>query len=223
MKTKLPKIFVMLTVLGMVIPHAALAQIQINTNSETSAEYELQGETDTTESNANGSIIADTNVSAGVDANSDTESNTDSEGELRLGTSTMTSADVNTEADLQMFVQDWETNNSAIADVDVQTQEGETVILVRHNHDARLFGFMPVTIESETEVHTTSNGEVRTDVRFPWWISLTSRNDINETELESKINARVQAYAQVTPTSQVHAQVIEGIHSEMTSSTQIGA
>ncbi len=98
-----------------------------------------------------------------------------------VGSSSVTPANVKTQADLSGFVAAQMKNDANISAVEAASES----VAVTYKQRAKLFGFIPITLDATATV----NADGRTKVSYPWYAFLAVTN---KTDLESKIEAQAK-------------------------------
>jgi hypothetical protein len=174
-------------------------------------------------------VSTDVRVEAEADAqigttsttsNTGSETRTESSSNLNLnasGVAITSVAQVNSEADLEVFAQNLAVENENVEEVKTEmTAEGESQIEVTYRHSGRLLGMMPVTFKSVTLV-TTVNNTVEAKTRLPWWtFMVTNKNEV-EAEIESRIkdNATIMTSAEMEASASARAEIIRAVVAEL--------
>lgn len=101
---------------------------------------------------------------------------------------------------INLVVAEAESQHEEISSVNVGTDGS---IEVKYRHQAKLFGFVPVTVISRTAVFAESDGSVVVDTRLPWWAFLVR----GASQIESEIEASVSAHSAVKAQSETRTAV----------------
>jgi hypothetical protein len=150
-----------------------------------------------------------------IEGSMQSDSNTSSE--VDSSTDIMSSAQVNSQADLDLFVKNIKTQEKDVSKVDIDSSENKSDVKVVYNHKAKLFGFIPVTIKSTTEVGANDNSEVEVSSRLSWWSFMVTKQNYAKDNLEAKIksNSVIKANAKVDASASEKAKVTEAVISEI--------
>lgn len=207
------------------VPVLTFAEVTINSEATGSLDSNL-------EVNASGTdaileIGTNTETSTTMGEN-ETAADTDTEGSLSLrlnadGLAITSAADVNTEADLEVFAYNMAATEKTIDEANAEvTAEGQSRVEVVYKHYGELFGLMPVVIKSTTVV-TTGNGEVEVESDLPWWSFMATKKNHAASEIESRIqdNATVMMSAEMEASAAVQAEIIEAVVAELDAHTSL--
>lgn len=125
------------------------------------------------------------------------------------GLTISTPAEVQTNADLQVFAKNIPVLDSQVTSATV----GSSTIMVSSKHRAYLAGFIPVTITTTTTVGPDVSGGAKVHTSFPWWNFLVSGDGSVDSSVNSKLqsNTSVQAVMQGTATVTQKAAAIQSI------------
>lgn len=197
-----------------IVGSAMIANVDANANIDTSV-------------NTNSGI----NLGTGVDGNvevylndsvdADTQTESDSSVLLRInssGIAVTSSAQVSSEADLEVFSSNISVRDDDVARVKIESDNSnELEVKVVYKHKGRLLGFVPVTIKSTTVVEAKADAEAEVRSRMSWWGFLVAKKNYAKADLESRIknNATVQANANVNASAAAKAQIAEAVIAEV--------
>ena len=159
-------------------------------------------------------VDGETNVETGLEGGAESESSVDVElGTDSLGGTISSSAQVATDADLEIFSANVATQNENVARVDIVADEVKVV----YRHKGRLFGFIPVTVKSTTSVEFQADAEAEINSRLSWWSFMVAGKNYSRTEVESRIenNATIMANAQADTSASARASVAEAMIAEL--------
>ncbi len=182
------------------------------------------------------SIKSNTDVNAGVeiDIGNDSEnegrveSNSDSNTSLKVnssGVAIISSAQVSSESDLDIFSANVSAKDKEVAKVDINSKNGESEVKVVYRHKGKFLGFIPVTVKSTIVVEAKAGAEAEIHSKLSWWSFLVVKKNYAKAELESRIknNATVKANARVNASAQAKAQVAEAVIAEVTAHANVQA
>lgn len=199
----------------------ALTFAQVNINSE--ANGTLGTDIDLTATGSNSVLEVETKATSTATSSTDDElSETTNRGTLSLrlnadGVAITSAAEVNTDADLEVFAHNIAATEETVDETHAETTaEGESRVEVVYKHYGELFGIMPVAIKSTTVV-TTGDGEVEVRSNLPWWSFLATKKNHAANEIESRIkdNATVMMSAEMEANAAVQAEIIEAVVAEL--------
>ena len=161
---------------------------------------------------------------AGTYSNTNSEAETQSESNTSLkvnasGVTVVSSTQVNSDADLEIFSLNITTKSNGMAKVKISSEdEQESRIVVLYKHRGKLFGFIPVAIRSTTEVMAKGNEDnIEVDSRLSWWGFLVAGENYDEAELESQIksNAVIIANVKADASASAKARAAEAVIAEV--------
>jgi|AntAceMinimDraft_13_1070369.scaffolds.fasta_scaffold13573_2 hypothetical protein len=229
-----------------IVPAIAVAQLELDIDSTTKIPASLSAETNTVIQNKDNEEIfldAVVDVNSEVLLGDDTEGNTkiesfsqiDSEekSENSLGNSLelsinnsgiaiTSSTQVESDTDLKVFTDSIITENKDIERAEINSyinvnNQKVSDISVRYKHKAKLFGFIPVNIISQTTLRAEGNKAANVDVSTSWWSFLTTKRTVSSTELKSRIesNSQIINNASVDASTRVKAMIIENMITEI--------
>ncbi len=165
----LRKILTALTVVALVLPAGASLAAEAN-DTRGSAALEVQGTGGGATIDLDASVSGDAATGTEAEDTSDTnETNAGTDGSLRvnaLGIPVLTSAQVTTDADLELFRENMRLEDKNVAAVNLDSEEEVTV---EYWHKGHLLGLFPVSIKSTTSVMEGSDGRATVQTRMPWW------------------------------------------------------
>lgn len=202
----------------MELDSAVEADVDANTSVDTSTE---------TDSKINSDASTDTNVELDLggdveeDDSNDVETKTESDTDTSLkvnssGVAVISSAQVNSESDLEVFSANVKAKDKKVAKVDIESEDdGESEIKVIYRHNGKFLGFIPVTVKSTTIVEAEAEAEVKS--RLSWWSFLVADENYSKAELESRVknNPMVRANARANASAQAKAQIAEAVLAEV--------
>lgn len=134
------------------------------------------------------------------------------------GIAVMSSTQVDSQADLEVFSSNVSAKNKAVARVEIRSENTEDAkVEVVYKHKGRFLWFIPVTITSTTVVQARDNGEADVNSRLSWWSFLVAGEDYDKATLESSIrnSATVRANASVDASAQAKARIAEAVITEL--------
>ncbi|PIR83630.1 hypothetical protein COU18_03025 [Candidatus Kaiserbacteria bacterium CG10_big_fil_rev_8_21_14_0_10_51_14] len=174
------------------------AGVDINVDVGVGATTSGGGSQDGTTSTS-GNASSNVNGNASVDANALLITRVD----IDTGTVKATSAapaSVETRADLSGYVAAQMQSDANIASVETASDN----VAVTYKQYARLFGFIPVTLDATATVQ--ADGSVK--VSYPWYafLAVTNKADL-ETKLEQRVDAALSANAQLEASANASAEV----------------
>jgi hypothetical protein len=192
----------------------------IGTDSGINTATDLQ-----TDLNVDTNVEADTDVILEeniFDENTEKDSNSDSSFSLKVnssGVAVLSSSQVNTESDLDVFSSNVSTKEKEVANINIHSkQEGESEVKVVYRHKGKLLGFIPVAINSTTIVGTKTDAEeAKVRSKLSWWSFLVTNENYVKSEVESRIknNDTIKTNARVDSSAQAKAQIAEVVIAEM--------
>ena len=104
--------------------------------------------------------------------------------------------------------------NGNVRAVDI---DADGTVDVAYVHKGWLFGFIPVSITSQTSINAAAAGSERVMVKLPWWKAFVSGLAGLEVDAEQSIDAdaTIQANAKVDANAEAHARLVEAIVSSL--------
>lgn len=202
---------------------APLAQAQalnVNGSLDTSVSSDINLDGNSTTTTSTTTTVTETTIDIGTEA--DTNVSTEVSSDLRAnsqGIVITSSSQVESENDLEVFRSNITTQNEAVADVEINTDEDEqqSEIKVVYRHGGYLFGFIPVTVKSVTTVETNASGELEVYTRKSWYSFLVANENYSGAEIESKIknNQTIKVNSKVERSAQARAKIAEAIVTEL--------
>lgn len=227
-----PSTIVMLLLALALFPALASAQIQVQTSATGSvgAEVDASEESEATSSEALIEINEETEADAETDGEA-TDTSTDMTGEADLmlnanGLAISVAAEVSSEEDLEVYQNNVAVSSEAVASVRFSEQsEDETRVEVDYEHSGRLFGIMPVTVNSKNTVTAYADGTVAVEADLPWWSVMVTHINYDESEITSSLqnNPTIMAGAGVELSAQQKAEIAEAIIAELDAYSQLSA
>ena len=176
----------------------------------------------------------DTDIMIEADADAQTTTNsttsndggevsTENNGGLKLnaaGIAVTSVAQVNSEADLQIFADNLAAEDENLKEV--KAIDDESQIEVTYRHSGRLLGMFPMKFNSVTRVNTANN-TVEADTRLPWWSFMVTDKSYMEEEIESRIkdNPTIMTSAEVEANAAVKAEIIRAVVAELNAHSSI--
>ncbi len=97
--------------------------------------------------------------------------------------------------DFDLFVQTVKEGDENVVAADA---DGDDAVEVEYEHEARLFGFIPVTLMSKTSVKTEGGGMPVVKVSLPWWSFLVSGSSELKSSIETSLSANAELSADAT-------------------------
>jgi len=126
--------------------------------------------------------------------------------------SVMSSVDVTSDAKLSLFTESITTANTNVEKVSIGS---DNKITVTYNYKVKLFGFIPVTMRSETVVSSDTEGDVQAVTTLPWWkVLVAGGSDISDdvdAALQSSTSIKNYVAAKADASANVKAQAAEVI------------
>lgn len=145
------------------------ATVQVNTSTgTTSAETETEVEGEASANSEFGDFISN---SAGVYVTA--------------------AAQVQTEEDLDVMVDNLFTAHEHLASVNASKQDR---IMASYRHNGRVLGIFPVLVKSNTVVALNANGQAEATTSMPWWNFFV----LGTGSVSSKVNTTIESNASVT-------------------------
>lgn len=196
--------------IGATVTTTTDAAIETNTNLDTSADVNV-------------GVDAEANVNADAESSNDAEARMDAETKSKLkanasGITILSSAQVNSDTDLEVFTTNVSMTEKAVAKVDVQSRsDTDSAVKVVFRHKGKFLGFIPVTVNSTTVVKARSNAEAEVSSRLPWWSVLVTGENYAKADIENRIknNATIRANMQANASAQAKAAVAEAVIAEL--------
>jgi len=210
---------VLALLLAPAVSHASFA-IEVNADTDVEVETSFEG---------NGSSSAGTrsnsNLDVGVGASESNSARSEATGSLEVntnGTAVTSAVQMQSDVDFDVFRKNIQMSNKAVANIETNVagrglDTAAAHVSVAYKHSGRLFGFIPVTLISNTSVYTSEEGETDVQVRLPWWSAFVVKAHYAQTELETRIqnNATVSANAHADASAQAKAHVAEAMIAEI--------
>ena len=198
------------------IDSAIDANVDASTNVDTSVG---------TDSGVNSNTYVNTGVEIylgdGSQDDRETESNSESNTSLKVnssGVAVVSSAQVSSESDLNIFSANVSAKDKKVAKVDINSgKDGESEVKVVYRNKGKFLGFIPVTIKSTTVVKVKADAEVEVRSKLSWWSFLVANENYTRADIESRIknNTTVKANARVSASAQAKAQITEAVIAEV--------
>lgn len=226
---KMTKNLIIFSLLFFVLPFVSFAQIGVGNEAELGAVVvATTGTGADIEIDVDAGVEVDAGAEAGVRSETEVESETRAE-ERRsqaqskatikansLGVVVTSSAQVNSEEDLEVFANNVSVEVDDVVSVSVSSDNGSRTVVV-YNHKARLFGFIPVSVRSTTEVEAGAEGETEVRTSFPWWSFMARGAGEAKSDIETRIrnNADVRANVGVEASAFARARVAEAVIAEL--------
>lgn len=163
-------------------------------------------------------------LNVNINSNTDANSSNDTQGGMGQNSDSNSSATVNSSADLDLdlFSKQIKESNASIQNVKVSadTEENSDVEIV-FKHRGKLFGFIPVYMQSKNDVETDANGTVQVTSRPAWWSFLVAKTDYNKKDIESRLssNATIKANAKAKANASAKAEIAQAMAAELKAST----
>lgn len=203
----------------------AITFAQVNINSEATGSLDSAIDLNSSSSEAILEIGTDTEASTTVESD---DSKVEAEGDLSLrlnadGVAITSAADVNTDADLEVFAYNMSASEETIDEARAEvTADGQSRVEVVYKHYGELFGLMPVVIKSTTVV-TSGDGEVEVESDLPWWSFMATKKNHAASEIEARIkdNPTVMMSAEMEASAAVQAEIIEAVVAELDAHTSL--
>lgn len=142
------------------------------------------------------------------------------------GVAVMSSSQINSEKDLDIFSDNVSRKNDEVANVDINSgEEGESEVKVIYRHKGKFLGLIPITIKSTTVVETTTDEETEVRSNLSWWSFLVTEKNHAKDDIESSIknNTTIKSNTMVNASAEAKAKVAEVVIAEVRASanTQI--
>lgn len=134
------------------------------------------------------------------------------------GVAVLSSSQVSSEDDLDVFSANVSAKDKEIANVDINfSKEGESEVKVIYRHKGKLLGFIPVAINSTTVVENKNDSETEVRSKLSWWSFLVTDQNYAKADVESSIknNNAIKANAKVNSSAQAKAQIAEVVIAEV--------
>jgi hypothetical protein len=126
-----------------------------------------------------------------------------------MGVAVVNAAQVASSADLSVFSNNLAVQDSNVARVDASSGDAVTV---EYKHPARLFGFIPVTINSSTTVAPAADGSVSVRTTLPWWhVFVSGVGDVTAADATLQNSTTVAADASAGASAQAKAQIAQAV------------
>lgn len=183
----------------------------------------------------NGAATATINAEVGADGDTATSSDTDSDAsattrtDLRvnaLGIAVMTSAQVESDADLEVMSENMRVENESFAGAETKS-DGK--VSVEYYHNGHLFGLFPVKVKSHTTVEEDADGEVVVTTRMPWWNFFVTGTGNVAADVDSELSgssASLESNFSASAEASARARIIEAVasaHAEVAAELQASA
>lgn len=141
------------------------------------------------------------------------------------GLAVVSSTQVTSEEDLEIFSENIARRDSNVSDINVRSNDKEIEVVVAYKHRGKFLGFIPVRVRSSTDVAVKADEKIEVESRLSWWSFLVANKDYNKSELESQIknNANIKANAKVDATAAGKANIIEAIIAEINANAAASA
>src|SRR3989344_4229299 len=236
---KLTKTGVSLMVLSAFVLAPIVSYAQLNTNLTGDVTADIDSAIDANvdaSTNVDASVGTDSGVNSNTYVNTgveiylgdgsqddkETESNSESNTSLKevnsSGVAVVSSAQVSSESDLNIFSANVSAKDKEVAKVDINSgKDGESEVKVVYRNKGKFLGFIPVTIKSTTVVKVKADAEVEVRSKLSWWSFLVATENYTRADIESRIknNTTVKANARVSASAQAKAQIAEAVIAEV--------
>ena len=217
-------------------PIISYAQLNTNLTGDVTADIDSAIDANVDAStNVDTSVGTDSGVNSNTDVNTgveiylgdgsqddrETESNSESNTSLKVnssGVAVVSSAQVSSESDLNIFSANVSAKDKKVAKVDINSgKDGESEVKVVYRNKGKFLGFIPVTIKSTTVVKVKADAEVEVRSKLSWWSFLVANENYTRADIESRIknNTTVKANARVSASAQAKAQITEAVIAEV--------
>ena len=217
-------------------PIISYAQLNTNLTGDVTADIDSAIDANVDAStNVDTSVGTDSGVNSNTDVNTgveiylgdgsqddrETESNSESNTSLKVnssGVAVVSSAQVSSESDLNIFSANVSAKDKKVAKVDINSgKDGESEVKVVYRNKGKFLGFIPVTIKSTTVVKVKADAEVEVRSKLSWWSFLVANENYTRADIESRIknNTTVKANARVSASAQAKAQIAEAVIAEV--------
>lgn len=169
-------------------------------------------------------IGVDMDSEVNMDDDAEIYMNSESDATLRVnsnGVAIVSSSQVESENDLEIFSDNLSIRENNISDVNIDTDaDGATEIMVVHKNEAKLLGFIPVTVKTTTVAEVNEDFEMTVDSKVSWWSFLATahgerKNQVNEIEENLKSNTTLTANLSANVSAQAKAEAAEAIIAEL--------
>lgn len=108
-------------------------------------------------------------------------------------------AEISGDPDFDLLVKSVKEEDANVASADV---DADGAVQVEYKHKAHLFGFIPVTLNSKTNVSSDVDGNAVVKVTLPWWSFLFSDASDIKTAIETSLADDAELNAVVTAREQ---------------------
>lgn len=172
-------------------------------------------------------VSSGTNTAEVMEVNNTSNVNVDTSLKVNLlGVPVVSSTQVSSDADLEIFSENAVAKNDNVSKVMISSEDQDYQVVVVFKHRGKLLGFIPVAIRSTTEVMAEENEDaVEVDSHLSWWGFLVAGENYDEAELESRIksNAMIRANVKADASASAKARAAEAVIAEVQThaSTQI--
>ncbi len=114
----------------------------------------------------------------------------------------ISAAQVSSQADLEVFIENAPLNNENVAKVDMSADDR---MVVEYRHHGRLFGIFPVTVKSKTSVSAEEDGSLMVETRLPWWSGFVTGVGKTRAAVEERLNASTSLEAAFSASASAEA------------------
>lgn len=197
--------------------------IVVETNNPIDANLDTSVKTDSS-INSDSSVDGSIDLNLGNDYEKDNDfkdEGIDSKASLKVnsnGVAIVSSSQVNSESDLNVFSANVSIKDKQVSEVNVDSgNKGESMVEVTYRHKGKLLGFIPVTVKSKTVVEVKSDTKTEVHSKLPWWSFLVIKKNYAKADIESRIksNNTIRQNAKVNASSQEKAQIAEAVIAEV--------
>ncbi|MEK7588246.1 MAG: hypothetical protein AAB438_00320 [Patescibacteria group bacterium] len=189
-------------------------KVNLDSSLSTKTEVESKNESDLNHS-------ADTKTETDLKIDSSTSEN----GSVTnaLGVSLNSGAEVEKDEELKVFSSSLMEKDSNVSSVKVSDNtESKQHVEVKYKYKAKLFGFIPVYVNSTNIVEVDKNSEVKVYSKLPWWNFLAKKENYNRADIEGRLrnNLTIKSITEADLSAETKAEIAEAIVYEVEASSK---
>lgn len=150
-----------------------------------------------------GASTTASSTGASLNASSSLDVNANSWGEQN-----MNSAQVSSEADLQVWSESLESSNENVANIELKEDRMD----VEYRHPGKFLGFLPVKVKASTSAVVSEDGNIEIKTSMPWWNVFVSGTDEVSSSVDERLaGATLTTNMEASGETALRAKIIEAI------------
>lgn len=118
---------------------------------------------------------------------------------------------VSSENDLNVYVKNIKVEDNYIKDVEIDSDDTKNIEFnVEYKHTGKLFGFISVSMNSDTTVTVNEDSKIEVKSKLPWWNFLVLQKRYDKSYIENKImnDTYINAHAKVNISNEEKAGIV---------------